>query len=29
MIRRRFTDIWRYDNGQWRFTARHANPVCE
>ena len=27
-IRRRFTDIWQYQNGQWRFVARHANPIC-
>jgi ketosteroid isomerase-like protein len=28
-IRRRFTDIWRLENRQWRFVARHANPVCD
>lgn len=28
-IARRFTDIWRFQNGQWRFVARHANPVCQ
>jgi ketosteroid isomerase-like protein len=28
-IARRFTDIWRLQNGQWRFVARHANPICE
>jgi ketosteroid isomerase-like protein len=28
-IRRRFTDIWQLDNGQWQFIARHANPICE
>jgi ketosteroid isomerase-like protein len=27
-IRRRFTDIWRLQNGEWQFVARHANPVC-
>lgn len=27
-IRRRFTDIWQYRNGEWRFVARHANPIC-
>lgn len=28
-IRRRFTDLWRLENGQWRFVARHANPICQ
>jgi hypothetical protein len=28
-IRRRFTDIWRFQDNQWRFVARHANPICE
>jgi ketosteroid isomerase-like protein len=28
-INRRFTDIWRFQGGQWRFVARHANPICE
>jgi hypothetical protein len=28
-IKRRFTDIWRFQDGQWRFVARHANPICE
>jgi ketosteroid isomerase-like protein len=28
-IARRFTDIWRFQNGQWNFVARHANPVCQ
>lgn len=28
-IARRFTDIWRFQNGQWHFVARHANPVCQ
>ena len=27
-IRRRFTDIWQFQDGQWRFVARHANPIC-
>src|SRR5688500_14653686 len=27
-IRRRFTDLWRLENGGWRFVARHANPIC-
>ena len=28
-IKRRFTDIWRFQDNQWRFVARHANPICE
>ena len=28
-IRRRFTDIWRIENGRWNFVARHANPICD
>ena len=28
-IKRRFTDIWRFEGNQWRFVARHANPICE
>lgn len=28
-IRRRFTDIWRLEDGEWRFVARHANPICQ
>ena len=28
-IRRRFTDIWRFQDNQWRFVARHANPICD
>jgi ketosteroid isomerase-like protein len=28
-IKRRFTDIWRFQDNQWRFIARHANPICE
>jgi ketosteroid isomerase-like protein len=28
-INRRFTEIWRFQDGQWRFVARHANPICE
>jgi len=28
-INRRFTDIWRFQDGGWRFVARHANPICQ
>jgi ketosteroid isomerase-like protein len=28
-IKRRFTDIWRFQENEWRFVARHANPICE
>ncbi|HLA15235.1 MAG TPA: nuclear transport factor 2 family protein [Gemmatimonadaceae bacterium] len=28
-ITRRFTDIWRFQDNQWRFVARHANPICQ
>jgi len=26
--RRRFTDLWRQEGGQWHFVARQANIVC-
>lgn len=26
--RRRFTDLWRLDDGRWRFVARQANVIC-
>lgn len=26
--RRRFTDLWRLEEGRWRFVARQANVVC-
>jgi len=26
--RRRFTDMWRQESGQWRFVARQANIIC-
>lgn len=28
-INRRFTDIWQFQSGEWRFVARHANPICQ
>lgn len=27
-VRRRFTHLWMYRNGEWRLTARHANVIC-
>jgi ketosteroid isomerase-like protein len=26
-VQRRFTHLWKKENGQWRLTARHANNV--
>lgn len=28
-IKRRFTNIWRKQNGVWRLTFRHANNLCK
>ena len=27
-IKRRYTNIWRKQNGSWKMVARHANEIC-
>jgi hypothetical protein len=28
-IKRRYTNIWKREKGQWKMFARHANVICE
>ena len=28
-VRRRYTNIWKKLDGQWKLVARHANEICE
>ena len=28
-IKRRYTNIWLKQNGEWRLTIRHANEICK
>ena len=29
LIKRRYTNIWMYKDGQWKLMARHANVICD
>lgn len=28
-VKRRYTNIWIKENGQWKLAARHANVICQ
>lgn len=28
-VNRRYTNIWKNENGQWKLVARHANDICQ
>lgn len=28
-VKRRYTNLWKLENGEWRVKARHANILCE
>lgn len=28
-VKRRYTNVWMLENGEWRLTARHANVICQ
>jgi len=28
-IKRRYTNVWMMDRGEWKLTARHANVICQ